>query len=137
MKKGQHMVLSAVLLVLMIIGVVFGVYIFTTDTTGEVLDIGKGGIEDSIEKGNAAIMISSVEEGEIEIKNIGRTNIPSDFGIYFNGTPGDTEHDCPEYIEEGEICSITVNSPNPCDYNIEVHGPYGTWEEAEAEYTCS
>ena len=139
MKKGQHIVASAVLLVLIILVILSGVFLFARGTMGEVLGFGEEDIKRGVDEANAKILISDVyPEGKIEITNIGKFDIPPEFDAYFNDTLGTIEEDCPDYIDKTESCNITVVDPENdiCSYHIIVSGPYRTFDDVEAWEVC-
>ena len=140
--EGQALIVGAVLMIIVILVVVSGVMIFGTDTIENVFTSGEEEIERRVDKTRATIAITSLHtnsEEKVEIRNIGKVEIPVDFNVYLNGTLYDIDPGCSDQITTAENCNLTVqglDSDSICNYDVKVNGPYETWDRVEAGSTC-
>lgn len=140
MKKGQSLIVSAVLMVLLIVSLASGILLFGRETITDIIGAGEEEIDERVDKTKASIGINSVHSGdEIEVRNIGEVRLPVEFNAYFNDTPYDLNYDCGDFIDTGKGCNLTADglSQDVCNYDITLYGPYETWDTAQTKETCN
>jgi|GEM_PF-3497621 len=139
MRKGQSLVVAAVLMILIIVALGSGILVFGTETISDVVGAGEEEMDRRIDETRASLAINSVDSnGIIEVRNIGEVELPTDFRIYVDGNHYDTTHTCGNTVEPGDTCNLNLQNFNddPCDYDITIQGPANTWDEVEAGEAC-
>ncbi len=115
MSKGQNLVVSAIVMILIVITVVAGILMFGTDLLDDVFRAGEERTEEFIEEAGSGIAIRHVytEERKVEIVNIGDVSISSEsFRIFLDGELAEHETEyCDRLLQPGDRCNLTLDDP--------------------------